>query len=50
VSDPTADASTRLVAAGADPSIADTDGVTALEHARASGHDDIVRLLSAATS
>ena len=28
-----------LLAAGADPSIADKDGVTALEHARARGHD-----------
>lgn len=39
-----------LLAAGADPSIPDKDGVTALEHARASGYDDIARLLSAATS
>jgi len=39
-----------LLTAGADPSIPDKDGVTALEHARASGYDDIVRLLSAATA
>lgn len=38
-----------LLAAGADPSIPDKDGVTALEHATASGYDDIVRLLSATT-
>ncbi|MCX6521648.1 MAG: ankyrin repeat domain-containing protein [Actinobacteria bacterium] len=38
-----------LLAAGADPSIPDKDGVTALEHARASGYDDIVRLLSTPT-
>ncbi len=37
-----------LLAAGADSSIPDKEGVTALEHARASGYDDIVRLLSAA--
>jgi ankyrin repeat protein len=35
-----------LLAAGADRSIADGDGVTALEHARARGYDAIVRLLS----
>lgn len=35
-----------LLAAGADPSIADKDGVTALEHARRKGHDEIARLLS----
>jgi ankyrin repeat protein len=35
-----------LVAMGADPSIPDADGVTALEHARARGHDEIVGLLS----
>jgi uncharacterized protein len=38
-----------LLAAGADPSIPDKDGVTALEHARANGYADIARLLSAAT-
>ena len=38
-----------LLAAGADPSIPDKDGVTALEHATASGYDDIARLLSAPT-
>ena len=36
-----------LLAAGADPSIADSDGVTALEHARAKGHDEIAALLEA---
>ena len=36
-----------LLAAGADPSIADKDGVTALEHARARGQDEIVALLEA---
>lgn len=35
-----------LLAAGADRSIADKDGVTALEHARRKGHDEIARLLS----
>lgn len=35
-----------LLAAGADPSIADKDGVTALEHARRKGHDEIARILS----
>ncbi|MEJ7795918.1 MAG: ankyrin repeat domain-containing protein [Nocardioides sp.] len=34
-----------LLAAGADPLIADKDGVTALEHARARGHASLVRLL-----
>jgi uncharacterized protein len=34
-----------LLAAGADRSLADRDGVTALEHARAKGYDDMVRLL-----
>ncbi len=35
-----------LLGAGADRSIPDKDGVTALEHARARGHDAIARLLS----
>jgi ankyrin repeat protein len=35
-----------LLAAGADTSIADREGVTALEHARRRGYDDMVRLLS----
>ena len=34
-----------LLQAGADRSIADRDGVTALEHAREKGYDDMVRLL-----
>ncbi len=34
-----------LLAAGADPSIADADGVTALEHARARGQSEIARIL-----
>ena len=34
-----------LVEAGADRSIADRDGVTALEHARERGYDELVRLL-----
>ena len=34
-----------LVEAGADTSIADRDGVTALEHARERGYREIVRLL-----
>ena len=38
-----------LLEAGADPSIPDKDGVTALEHARANDYDDIVRLLSTTT-
>jgi len=36
-----------LVAAGADRSIADRDGVTALEHARERGYDEMVALLEA---
>ena len=36
-----------LLAAGADRSIADKDGVTALEHARARGQAEIVALLEA---
>ena len=35
-----------LVAAGADTSIADRDGVTALEHARERGYAEMVRLLT----
>lgn len=35
-----------LLAAGADPSIADNDGATALEHAQARGHTTIARLLA----
>ena len=35
-----------LVDAGADRSIADRDGVTALEHARARGYAEIVALLT----
>ena len=35
----------RLLAAGADTKIADKDGVTALEHARQRGYQDIAALL-----
>ena len=35
-----------LLEAGADRSIADRDGVTALEHARSRGYEEMVRLLS----
>lgn len=35
----------RLLAAGADPTIADKDGVTALEHARQRGYQAMVALL-----
>lgn len=35
-----------LLAAGADPAIADSDGVTALEHARARGHATLARILA----
>jgi hypothetical protein len=35
-----------LLDAGADPSIADKNGVTALEHARNKGHDQIARILA----
>ena len=35
----------RLLAAGADPAIADKDGVTALEHARTRGYAEMVALL-----
>jgi len=38
-----------LLEAGADPSNRDADGITAVEHARASNDDDIARLLEAAT-
>ncbi|HEX2073642.1 MAG TPA: ankyrin repeat domain-containing protein [Geodermatophilus sp.] len=34
-----------LLAAGADPSIADAEGITALEHARARGQSEIARIL-----
>ena len=37
-----------LLDAGADRSIADRDGVTALEHARSRGYDDMIRVLEAA--
>jgi uncharacterized protein len=36
-----------LLAAGADRSLADRDGVTALEHARERGYDELVALLEA---
>ena len=35
-----------LLAAGADRTIADGDGVTALEHARSKGYDEIARILA----
>ncbi len=35
-----------LVDAGADVEIADSDGVTPLEHARRSGYEEIVKILS----
>ena len=35
-----------LLDAGADPSIPDKDGVTALEHARQRGYTEMVRMLS----
>jgi len=38
----------RLVAAGADVSIADREGVTALEHARTAGYDEILTILETA--
>ena len=38
-----------LVGAGADARIADGDGVTALEHARSRGYDEIARILEAAS-
>jgi ankyrin repeat protein len=37
-----------LLANGADPAIADRDGVTALEHARAKGQTEVVAILEAA--
>jgi uncharacterized protein len=37
-----------LLAAGADPSLADGDGVTPLQHARSRGYDEIAALLDAA--
>jgi uncharacterized protein len=39
-----------LLRAGADPTIADDDGVTALEHARARGHEAVVRILRRAAA
>ena len=39
-----------LLAAGADPTIADNEGVTPLGHAQANGYDEIVRILSSASS
>jgi hypothetical protein len=38
-----------LLRAGADPSIGDSDGVTPLQHARASGQDAVARLLRQAS-
>jgi ankyrin repeat protein len=38
-----------LLAAGADPNLADNDGVTALEHARARGQDVVAAILDRAT-
>lgn len=38
-----------LLDAGADPAIADSDGVTALEHAETRGQDEVVRILRRAT-
>ena len=38
-----------LLDAGADPDIADFDGVTPLQHARAKGYDAIVRILTPAS-
>jgi ankyrin repeat protein len=35
-----------LLDAGADPTIPDRNGVTALEHARRSGYDEIARMLA----
>ena len=35
-----------LLAAGADRSIPDREGVTALEHARSKGYDELARILS----
>jgi ankyrin repeat protein len=35
-----------LLAAGADPSIADNDGTTPAEHAETRGYDQIAQLLS----
>ncbi len=39
-----------LLAHGADPSLADRDGVTALEHARAKGQAEVVAILEAAAA
>lgn len=38
-----------LLGAGADPSISDKDGVTALQHARSRGHDEIARIFTRAS-
>ncbi|MGC4941613.1 ankyrin repeat domain-containing protein [Kribbella sp. DT2] len=35
----------RVLAAGADPSLADRDGVTPLQHARRRGYDEIAAIL-----
>jgi hypothetical protein len=44
----TSDANAELLDdAGADPNIAGLDSVTPLEHARAKGYDEIVRILCA---
>ena len=37
-----------LLDAGADPTIPDRNGVTALEHARRAGYDEIARMLARA--
>ncbi|MGH3587604.1 MAG: hypothetical protein ACRDQ0_14895 [Pseudonocardia sp.] len=38
-----------LVDGGADPSIADGDGVTGLQHAESSGQDEVARILRGAS-
>ena len=38
-----------LVGAGADTAVADRDGVTALEHAKRSGYDEIARIIEGAS-
>ena len=38
-----------LLRAGADPRIADSDGVTALEHARSGGQEAVARILARAS-
>ena len=37
-----------LLEAGADPALADRDGVTALAHAERRGHEDVARVLRGA--